>query len=511
MNYKNLKMEELQEWFSDMDFKTDPYKHQLASLAFTLGESHKQVMLTHDIGTGKTLTALYLIQCWNVLGKILIICPNSVISTWKKEIEQHTDYTYTVLDGTKKERMHKLDHAKTNIYIINYEGLKVLFAEKAGLYGKKIKYAIGSKFSFEAVIADECHRFKNPKALQTRVAHFLSMKTRYSILMTGTPIAHSAQDLFGQYLVLNNGKTFGTEYYWFLKNYFFQPSYGFGWEPKKICNICNELFIGKKKHLDTHKISLKDYRLKYGKDKTTEDIILKKASEYTIRYSREECLDLPEKIYQVREVLPTKLQTDTLEQLLLGIEFKDIPVHKLEYHMQKLIQVTSGIILDKGELKYEFKQNPKLNDLGEILPEITDKFILYHQYIHEGKMLEQFLTKQKIKHTSINGSKNNQEKEQAIETFTNTDCQCLVAHPKSGGEGLNLQCANTEIFYSNSMIGNILREQAEGRIHRAGQTKTCLYIDVVMVNTIDEILYYSLKNKTDYAKSILKYLQKKHK
>jgi len=196
-----------------------------------------------------------------------------------------------------------------------------------------------------------------------------------------------------------------------------------------------------------------------------------------------------------------------LNQLILGMDFKDIPVSKLEYHIQKLIQVTSGIILDKGEIKYTFKDNPKLNEFETILPELTGKSIIYHQYIHEGTMIEEFLTKQGITHQSINGSKNNKEKESALNTFMDTDCQVLVAHPKSGGEGINLQCANTEIFMSNGMIGNILREQAEGRIHRTGQTKACLFIDIVMVGTIDEILYYSLKNKEEYAANILKFFQ----
>ena len=72
MNYKNLTKSELDSFFTSIEFKTPLWKHQLASLAFALGSKLNRVMFLHDIGIGKTLLALSLLQCWNPKNKILI-------------------------------------------------------------------------------------------------------------------------------------------------------------------------------------------------------------------------------------------------------------------------------------------------------------------------------------------------------------------------------------------------------------------------------------------------------
>jgi len=72
---------------------------------------------------------------------------------------------------------------------------------------------------------------------------------------------------------------------------------------------------------------------------------------------------------------------------------------------------------------------------------------------------------------------------------------------------LNLQFATTSIFYSRGYIGNIGRDQAEGRTCREGQTKPTLYIDIVMQESVDEILFATLKERAQSIKVMLKYIQ----
>jgi SNF2 family DNA or RNA helicase len=157
-----------------------------------------------------------------------------------------------------------------------------------------------------------------------------------------------------------------------------------------------------------------------------------------------------------------------------------------------------------GEVVYTFPTNPKLDELSELINEMEGKYIIYHQYIYESVMIGELLKQKKIQYAMLNGEI--QDKGKQIEQFINNDnCRCLVAHPKSGGEGLNLQCANTEIFFNNGFIGTILRNQSEGRIHRTGQKKNCLYIDLIAEGTVDEILYNSLKNNEDFVKNLLEY------
>jgi len=506
MDYKKLTKETLDLWFDGAKFKTPPFKHQLASIAFALGENLNNVMFLHGIGTGKTKISLDLLYLWNITGRTLVICPNSVIKTWKDEIERHTDFSYIVLKGSREARWYKLTRKHADIWLINYEGLKLIGADKNnGSY--RINPAYPKSFGFECIIIDECHKLKDPNTQFTKISQLFTKWSRYTILMTGTPIGRSVTDLFGQFLVLDNGKTFGTYYGSFLKHYFFKPSpFDYKWKPKRLCKVCNELYTNKLNHLQMHKLSFEQYEERYpGKEKTSEDVILDIISNKCLRYSRDECVDLPEKIYEVREIEPTPEQISITNKIILGIDIEEIKTN-VEMHTQKLIQITGGFLIKDDYVVYEFQPNPKLNELEDIIEQIEGKFIIYHQYIHESKMIGGLLKDKNIKYEMVNGTVKN--KEERIDNFIKNDsCRCLVAHPKTGGEGLNIQVANTSIFYSNAYIGSILREQAEGRTHRTGQKHNCLFIDIVMNGTIDEILYNSLKNKTDYAKAVLNYLQ----
>lgn len=506
MDYKLLTKETLDSWFDGVEFKTSPFKHQLVSIAFALGENLNNVMFLHGIGVGKTLIALYLLYLWNITGRTLVICPNSVIKTWREEIEKHTDFTYTVLKGSKEERWDKLTKEHADIWIINYEGLKLIGADRDnGAY--KINSVYPKSLGFECIIIDESHKLKDANSLQTGIAQLFTKWSRYTILMTGTPIGRSVSDLFGQFLVLDNGKTFGTQYWSFMRQYFFKkfPA-DYEWIPKRLCKSCDELYINKLYHLSTHKLDYKQYEKKFpGKEKNSEDIILKIIANKCMRYSREECVDLPEKIYEVREISLTLEQREMITEIIAGLDIEELKGKKVEYHTQKIIQVTSGFLMTKDEI-YDFKINPKLNELKEIISQMENKFIIYIQYVYEVKMIGKILSKMGLKYAELYGKTKN--KEQEIDKFVNYEkYKCLLSNPRSGGEGINLQIANTIIYYSRGYIGNILRTQSEGRIHRAGQKKNCLIIDIIAENSIDEILFNSLKNKGNNIKDVLKYLQ----
>ena len=508
INYKNLKLKELQEWFSEAGFKTLPYWHQLVTIANIFGESLNNPHLIQGIGTGKTLTALYTLYLWNVKGKTLVICPKSVIKTWKDEIEKHTDFTYCVLDGTRNQRWKKLVTEKVDIFIINYEGLRAIGADIKN--GKNIINPTYPKnLGFEVIISDESHRYRHSDSIQSRIAFQFSRNARYVIAMTGSPLARSTVDLFGQYMYLDNGKTFGPYKGKFLKQYFYKLNrYSYDWTPKKICHVCGELYTFKQKHLDTHKLSLQVYRKKYPeKETTSEEIILEAIKYNTIRFTRAECLDLPEKIYETREVYPSKQQKETMEEIIAGLDLAVVK-HKLEYHTLKLIQVIGGTLIHGDDNVFEFPKNPKLNELENILNEIDGKVIIFFTFIAESIMIERLLKKRKTKCAILHGRI--KDKESEIDKFQNDkDCKVLLSHPRSGGEGLNLQIANTIIYYNNGYLGTILREQSEGRIHRQGQTGSCLFLDIIMQNSIDTIIHNSLRKKQNHTQGLMAYLQKK--
>ncbi len=517
INYKSIPKEELETWFENIEFKKPLFKHQLVSLAFTLGEKLNRVMLNHDIGTGKTYTALALTLCWNPTGKMLIVSPKGVLKTWRTQTNGYTDFTVVSLTGSKEERNIKLGWGIEKISLLNYEGLRVLFSSKemitddnpTGIDYEKIKQS-----GFEAIIFDEMHHLKSVEAQQTKIARELSKRARYVIGLTGTPLGKSAMDLFSQYLVLDNGRTLGDNVNIFRNIYFYRPmpKRFYYWEPKRICHLCNAYYTGKTEHLKTvHGIDLTTYRrITNGKrERTSADVILDMVSSCTLRYSKEECTDLPEKIYQVRSVEPTSDQQRATGERVEKVLRERTTKGNLEVSTQQLVEITGGFIQD-GVMVEHLTPNPKLQELEDILPQINGKCIIFHYYHEEAKMIEKLLKRCGYTYSIVNGTIPTKRQELAKEAFIK-DHQFLIAQPKSGGEGIDgLQVASIEIFYSRAYMGSILREQAEGRIHRTGQTQSCTYIDIVLEDTIDEVLFHSLKKNTDFFKSVMDYLQKKY-
>ncbi len=509
MNYKSLSKKELRSWFKDLiEFKPEPFKHQYASVAFTLGENLRRIFLIHGIGTGKTLTSLFLTQAW-LPQKTLIICPNSVIRTWEKELRTQSNFDFIALTGSKRQRIEKLA-LKRDFYILNYEGLKTL-CSKPNEPRRKIKNIPDqdkiNSLGFDCIIIDESHHLRNPESLQSKICEGITRRARYVIMMTGTPIGRNIEDLFSQMLVLDNGTTFGQSYSRFKNFYFYRKPFKYVYYEKRECGICGDLYINKYEHLKMHNMTFPEYFRKVGIDKTAKTVILDTVGRSSIRYSREECVDLPSITYEVREIESTPAQDKSTLEVIAGLDLEIIK-SRLKYHLHKVIQITSGFIFDKGEVIHTFTPNPKLKELENLLEEIDEKFIIYHNYTYESILISKLLAKKNIHHAMLNGRIKNKDKE--LNAFTNDlKCKVLIAHPQTGGEGLDglQKVSRIEVFFSNGFIGSILRNQAEGRIHRTGQNQACVIIDLVMKGTIDEVIYNSLKNQKAINNEILLYLQ----
>ncbi len=475
--YKSLSDYELFELFKETPFKRKPFRHQLCSIAFAL--DNNRVMFLHDIGTGKTLTALYSILMWKT-KKTLVVCPTSVVRTWVEEIERYTPFKYELLLGTTKERKQKLSK-QADIYIINYEGLKWLFATKQKI---KVKGKLQNKFvldwdeikkyTFDCVLADEFHRFKDSRTIQTKIAVSLSAKSDYVIMMSGTPIVNNELDIFSEFLVLDSGETFGTNAYKFLNTYFKQDWWG-------------------------------NWTIKGEKERQQ---ILSLMEPKVIRYSKEECVDLPDKTYEVRWVTQSKEQGELTDKILEGIrvdlENGSLKPQNALLRTNKLAQITGGFLITNKKMN-KLKTNPKINELEECLKEIKGKVIVFHQYQEEGRKIEALCKKMKIGFASLRGEIKNKEKE--YKKFKeDVNIKVLVSHPLSAGEGLNFQNASTIIFFSNS-YSNVARQQCEGRIYRAGQQNKCTFIDIIMKGTIDERILEAQRGKKDISDSLLSWLK----
>ena len=189
--------------------KTKPFKHQKKIMPLIdLGNGYA---LFWDMGTGKTWIGCYRIEQVmneNESPNILIIALNAMKEVWQEEIEEHTNINpkkIRALMGSYDERVEALNDPRANIIVINFEGLLSIYKELL-------------EFEWDLVIIDESQKIKNHKAKTTKIVCALDRKE--TIILTGTPILKNYLDIFSQYLAMDKGKTFGTNFFAFRHRFF---------------------------------------------------------------------------------------------------------------------------------------------------------------------------------------------------------------------------------------------------------------------------------------------------
>ena len=481
MNPRELTDRDLAHIFNGFPFVTAPRRHQLQTLAW--GVSLRRVALWHGIGTGKSLTALYLHQhVWGT-RRHLVVCPNSVVDSWLEQISLHTDLTAVALRGTRDERRALLAESAADVLVVNYEGLLVLFA-KAKKYvdeegRKRTRHEVSSELcsaaGVDGITADECLSLANPWSIQSRIFYELSRRARHVVVMTGTPLSTGEDDLWGQYRALDGGKTLGRSQKAFRKRHFKQDFFG-GW------------------------------KIRPGQ----RDAILERVAPVTLRYSREECVDLPPRSYEVRRADMTAEQRKLYGEIVGGTEFEingvTYPAIDPGQAANKLSQVAGGFVLI-GDEAVRLGGNPKLDLLEELVREAGDeKLIVFHGYVEEGRQIEERLAAMGVGYAALRGEV--KDKAGEVRRFREDPaCRVLVAHPKSGGIGLNLQVATIEAFYSNGLYGAAVRDQAEGRIYRAGQDRPVLFLDLELKGSLDEKHLHRIERQADVLAAALAFVE----
>ena len=160
------------------------------------------VFINDGTGLGKTRSALSCLENNFKLGPNLIICPKIAIDAWTREIDflwgaGVADYITIV--GYKNERAQRLQHINdVDFVIITYDLLIKHISCRHWQGSKKLPEGELDNVKWNAVIADESHRIKNPQALRTRCAWTASFNASKRIALTATPITVDPQDLWGQ-------------------------------------------------------------------------------------------------------------------------------------------------------------------------------------------------------------------------------------------------------------------------------------------------------------------------
>jgi len=480
---------------------TELYDYQLDSFLFCLQRPSSGLLL--DMGLGKTLVAItvarYRIQ-FDGIKKILVVCPTSVLYNWQKEIKKFSEYKSLILHASsKEERLHKTLEKDYTFGIINYEALYPLLRDMGVIYtpaGKKT-FILASNYqellkqiNLGMIIFDESARFiKNHDARRTICSITLSNVVPYNLILTGTPIANRPLDVWSQFRALDGGKTFGKDFYAFRGFYFYKyPNTAWG-----------------------------KYYLK--KDKAF--LFSSKIFGVCIRKKKEEVLEnLPKQLYSTINIKMDselkKLYIDVKRQIISEIETVEgittLIIHSILAKLVRLQQITAGFTV-KDEKIVELIQQPKLDALIEQIEIILDQeesVVVWCRFVKSISMIAERLTRLGIKHVTMSGQDKGKEKYDKWKGFQQSNnINVFIGQVESGGFGIELFKLDSQedktqytIFYENTFSLDV-RSQGKSRVHRIGQKSTCMYIDLIVEDSIDEFILKTLEQKKNVADMIL--------
>lgn len=451
-------------------YKTKPYQHQRDAL--NKGALSKNYAYFMEMGTGKTKVIIdnvaYLYQ-HKEIKEVIVIAPNSVYRNWVQEISDHSPITPYIWCWKVNKEIELLRAGTSNVLIYILMNVEAL-SHKSGQRWLHQRLALNGKISM--MVIDESTTIKSPVALRTKAICKLSTMVKYRRILTGSPVTKSPLDLFTQCAFLSKALLGFESYYTFRARY----------------AVMQQIELGGRQIL-------------MPKYYTNLDELEMKLKTFSFRVTKDQCLDLPPKVYMQRDVHLSSEQKNIYETLKIKaraiiaddtVSFANKLVEILRLH-----QICNGFLkTDRGEI-HTFKNNPKLKELLRILEEADGKSIIWATYVHNIESIKQTLEDLYGKDSvvSIYGKDSVENRKLAVENFQHDDrCRFLVGNPSTGGYGLTLTAARNVIYFSNSYNLEV-RKQSEDRAHRIGQKNKVNYIDLIVPNSIEMMIISALKRK----------------
>lgn len=391
------------------------------------------------------------------LDGALIVCPNTLKTTWGEEIERHSDLRYAVFGAGKKARRDAFRSLRAAFYVINYEAVAAeLVSLRALLRFKRI-----------ALVLDESHRIKTPDAKTTRAVHALRRDAARRYIMTGTPVANKPEDLWSQLFFLDDGLTLGTTFEAFKQRY------------------CT----------------------KSGGYRQIEDI-RGRLAQISLRREKEGTISLPTKTVTRVPITLGGVQLEMYEKMRteLAIWVQNLSGEEVlaqaENILSRLIRLAQ-LASNPRLIDASYKETPaKFLALDELLRDcLADPFrkiIVWTSFVPNISALVARYSD--LRPVTIYGEMDGESRDKAIQAFKQEpEVRLMIANPAAAREGLTLTEADTAVYIDRTFnLVDFL--QSQDRIHRMSQIRDCQIILLIAANTIDEFIDFSLAQKHRLAR-----------
>lgn len=436
-----------------------PFKHQYTTSSFlTL---NKRAFCFNEQGTGKTASAIwaadYLMK-QGVIRRVLVLCPLSIMqSAWEADLFKFAMHrSCAIAHSYSKEKRLQAAASDAEFVICNFDGLDIIKDEVV-------------KGGFDLIIVDEANAYKNVSTKRWKVLNYVMRPNMWVWMMTGTPAAQSPTDAYGIAKIVSPDavpKFFGA----FRDRVLFKVS-RFKWVPRPQAQQ-----------------------------------IVHNALQPAIRFTKDECLDLPEMTYVMRDIPLTPQQKmyyeEIRKEMLIVAAGEEITAVNAAASLNKLLQLSCGAVYsDSGEV-VSFDAKNRMNALKEVIEEASQKVIIFVPFRHAIEIIHEELKDEGIPCEVIHGGISATKRTDIFKNFqTETNPRVLVIQPQAAAHGVTLHAANVVVWWGPiTSIETYL--QANARVHRAGQHHPCTVVHL-QGSPVEKRIYTMLSQKLDVHKKLI--------
>jgi SNF2 family DNA or RNA helicase len=430
-----------------------PFDHQRKTSEFlTL---HRRAFCFNEQGTGKTGSVIWAADYLMTLGvikRVLVLCPLSIMqSAWQNDLFRFAMHrTTSIAHSYSREKRIQAVCGDAEFVICNYDGLGI------------IRDAVVAN-DFDLIVIDEANAYKTVSTTRWKILNSIIKPHTWLWMLTGTPASQSPTDAYGLARLIN---------------------------PQGVPR-----FYGSFRDMVMYKLTQFKWVPKPSSEKTVHTVL-----QPAIRFTKDECLDLPEMTYVTRDVPLTAQQEKYYEiirkNMLAVAAGEEITTVNAAANLNKLLQLSCGAVYsDSGEV-VEFDASNRINALKEVIDEASHKVLIFVPYRHAIEIVTEELRRSGYTAEIINGSVSAGNRTDIFARFQNdANPKILVIQPQAAAHGVTLTAANLVVWFSPiTSVETYL--QANARVHRAGQHNPCTVVHL-QGSPVEKKMYKMLQGKVD--------------
>lgn len=435
-----------------------PFDHQKTTASFlTL---NKRAFCLNEQGTGKTGSVIWAadyLMNHKRIRRVLVICPLSIMdSAWRADLFKFAMHRTVDIAYGNADKRREIINGTSEFVIINYDGVEIVANDIANA-------------GFDLIVVDEANAYKNAQTKRWKVLNSLLRPDTWLWMMTGTPAAQSPADAYGLAKLVSpmNVPRFASTF----KEMVMYKVGQFRWVPRSSATQ-----------------------------------VVFKALQPAIRFTKAECLDLPEMTYVNRRIALTPQQEKYYKlmkkQMIIEAGGEEITAVNAAVNLNKLLQLSCGAVYsDTGET-IEFDIRNRYSVLKEVIDETDKKVLIFAPFRNAIDLIAEKLRSDGYATETITGDVSAPKRADIFKRFQETpEPRVLVIQPQAASHGVTLTAADTVVWWGPTSSLETY-EQANARVHRAGQRHPTTVVRLIGSGAENHV-YQMLDSKKDVHSQIV--------